>query len=267
MNCTEFEKRLQEQFGPTRLDEAGDLAEHAHQCSACRELLEHFRVLSDCLSVWREQIPEVDLSGAVVSACQSQRELVIDRFTEAVVVTPDRRRARRSRQSDSAITAAIVARSPWLPGRFRNRRTGWLAAAAAVGLLLIAAYFSRPGGDAPRAITAEPAPKAPDVVADGSSLKDEGAEAAAPVVDRAVALPEAARDVYYDLAQKAAGAFGEVTVFVMPESSPPKMVPSDQRPEGPGGWIGGLSHQLQPIGRSLDDAFDFLWQAGEAADG
>jgi len=90
---------------------------------------------------------------------------------------------------------------------------------------------------------------------------------AIPAVNRAVALPEAAGEVYYDLAQKAAGALGEVTVFVMPGSSPPMMTPRDEGPERPTDWIGGLQHRLQPIGRSLDDAFDFLWQAGEAADG
>jgi hypothetical protein len=82
-----------------------------------------------------------------------------------------------------------------------------------------------------------------------------------------VALPEAAGEVYYGLAQKAAGALGEVTVFVMPGASPPMMNPRDERPDRPTDWIGGLQHQLRPIGRSLDDAFDFLWQAGEAADG
>jgi hypothetical protein len=109
--------------------------------------------------------------------------------------------------------------------------------------------------------------RVPEALADGGASKDADEEPAIPVVDRAAALPEAARDVYYDLAQKAAGAIGEVTVFVMPGSSPQMMAPTDHRPEARTDWIGGLQHQLQPIGRSLDDAFDFLWQAGEAADG
>jgi hypothetical protein len=135
-------------------------------------------------------------------------------------------------------------------------------------LLLVAIYFfSLPGRDAPRSITQVPAAKAPDTVADGPASQGAEEEPAIPVADRAAALPEAARDVYYDLAQKAAGAIGEVTVFVMPGSSPQMMTPGDHRPEARTDWIGGLQHQLRPIGRSLDDAFDFLWQAGEAADG
>src|SRR5262245_7825396 len=158
MNCIEFERRLHEQFGPSRLDEAGDLSEHAQHCCACREALEHFRVLSDGVSAWREQIPEVDLTGAVLSARQLQQELEIDRAAQSVVVVSDRRRAGRARQSESANTAGIVARSPWLPGRFRSRRSGWLAAAGAIGLILGAIYFTVPGRDAPPSTPGRDAP-------------------------------------------------------------------------------------------------------------
>ncbi len=45
------------------------------------------------------------------------------------------------------------------------------------------------------------------------------------------------------------------------------MSPADPRPGEREGWIDGLQHQLKPIGRSLDHAFDFLWEAGQSADG
>src|SRR5262245_38321401 len=198
MNCIEFEKRLHEQFYPARLEEAVDLSEHAQHCAACRNVLEHFRVLSDGLSAWREQVPEVDLTGAVVSASKLQREQPIEGAAQALVVASHRHRAGRSRQSDLANTAGIVARSPWLPGRFRSRRNGWLAAAAAVGLLLVAVYFvSPPGGEAPRFMTQVPMARAPEALATGGASKDAGEEPAIPAVDRAEPLPEAVRDVYY----------------------------------------------------------------------
>jgi len=80
------------------------------------------------------------------------------------------------------------------------------------------------------------------------------------------AAPDQAEAPYYDLAQKAAGALGEVTAYVMPGSPPRPMPPSHPRPDGAGAWIDGLRHQLKPIGRSLDHAFDFLWEAGQSAD-
>jgi hypothetical protein len=266
MNCLEFERRLHEQFLPSRLVETADLAEHAEHCSECRDTLEQFRVLSDGLSTWREQIPEVDLTGAVVLVHKSDEDFLADCSTRSVV-RPLPPRPGRSRHSESTVSAGIVASSPWRPGRYRSLRAAWLAAAGAAGLLLVAVYFSRPGNDPPRSITETLAAKAPDAVAEASPVEPAKEQPAIPAVDRAVVLPEAAREVYYDLAQKAAGALGEVTVFVMPGSSPPKMTPRDEHPERPTDWIDGLQHRLQPIGRSLDDAFDFLWQAGEAADG
>ena len=79
-----------------------------------------------------------------------------------------------------------------------------------------------------------------------------------PVLDQA-------QVAYHDLAQKAAGALDEVAMFVRPLSQG-NTPDSEPRSEKGTGWIDGLQHQLKPIGRSLDDAFDFLWQAGQLAD-
>ena len=59
---------------------------------------------------------------------------------------------------------------------------------------------------------------------------------------------------------------GEEFIVVMPGASRSPMSPSDSLAERTGGWIDGLQHQLKPIGRSLDHAFDFLWEAGQSAD-
>src|SRR5262249_33729665 len=132
MNCLEFEKRLHEQFLPSRLVETAELAEHAEHCSECRETLEQFRILSDGLSTWREQIPEVDLTGTLALVRESNEEPLADRSTRAEV-RPLPRRSGRPRRSDSIVSAGIAASSPWQPGRSRGPRAAWLAAAGAVG--------------------------------------------------------------------------------------------------------------------------------------
>jgi hypothetical protein len=265
MNCLEFEMRLHEQFTPGQLEEGAEVVEHARRCPACRETLEKFRILSECLPAWREQVPDVDLTDAVVSAHELHEKRPLTRST-GLVAMPASLRFGQSRYSQSTVSAGIVARSP-LPVRFRRQRAVWLAAVAAVGLLLVAIYFSRPASDSPPSVTQSPAAQVPDAGSNNSPVNLTGQEREVSADDRAAALPEGAGEVYYDLAQKAAGALGEVTVFVMPVSSPQTMTPRNEHPDRPTDWIGGLQHQLRPIGRSLDDAFDFLWQAGEAADG
>jgi hypothetical protein len=72
---------------------------------------------------------------------------------------------------------------------------------------------------------------------------------------------------YVGLVQLAAGAWDEVTLLVRPERKTTQQPEATSRSAATEGWIDGLQHQLTPIGRGLDNAFDFLWQAGQAGDG
>ena len=65
----------------------------------------------------------------------------------------------------------------------------------------------------------------------------------------------------------AAGAWDEVTLLVAPESKNTAPPERSRQTEAKEGWIDGLQHQLKPMGRGLDNAFDFLWQAGQSGDG
>src|SRR5262245_15080772 len=71
MNCSDFAKRLHEQFGSVQFDQPPELEEHANRCAACRTALDQMRLLADSLPAWREQVPEVDLTGAVLAGWQS----------------------------------------------------------------------------------------------------------------------------------------------------------------------------------------------------
>jgi hypothetical protein len=58
-----------------------------------------------------------------------------------------------------------------------------------------------------------------------------------------------------------------MTMLVLPVEAAPHE-PLEQPPaEGPVGWMDDFERELKPVGRSLGNAFDFLWRAGESADG
>ncbi len=269
MNCTDFEDRLHAQFAAARFDETPDLTDHAGQCSACRLELEQFRLLADSLRVWRDQVPDVDLTDAVVAACRLESESSSLARHTGPMVMPRRDSIESTPRSPSASPAGIVARRFPFPAWFNSRRrTLWLAVGSLVGVLVFAVVLSGlikkvPLNDAGPQVAKTPAPAELHSTPNAA----ERIQPVNPTASPPPTVPEAAaRDAYYDLAQKAAGALGEVTVYVMPGSSARPMSPADERPEKTGGWIEGVKHQLQPIGRSLDDTFDFLWEAGQSAD-
>jgi hypothetical protein len=79
--------------------------------------------------------------------------------------------------------------------------------------------------------------------------------------------PQSDRVPYYDLPHRAAGALDQITLFVLPGKTTPQMPTQEPPAQGAPGWINDFEHRLKPIGRSLGDAFDFLWRAGESVDG
>jgi hypothetical protein len=263
MNCTDFEKQLQDRFGAARRDETADLADHARHCPPCRATLEQFQILADALGAWRAP-HEVELAGAVVAARQSE-------FAAAAATQPASERPRvasnqSAPQTVSASKRAIAGGSVLSAGTHRSKPVRWLAAGGVAALLLVTLSLAWPNRKAPPAATTPQ-------FAGARAIEPEGARddlASGPPAPAAIGPPAAAPDPaqapYYGLAQKAAGALGEVTAYVVPGSSPPPMRPAHADPEGAGAWIDGLRHQLRPIGRSLDHAFDFLWEAGQSSD-
>lgn len=266
MNCADFEDRLDELFDASsaamdaRFGDSlpADVAGHARECESCRGLLEKFHLLADCLIAWREQIPAVDLTDAVMRA-QRTPTACADRLPRPV-------RTSRSSQIPANDGAS---RERWRFG-FRAQHSLWIVpaslATAAVFMLVV-----RPAG-------LVPLPDQPPV-ADRSHL--------APRTERSMEIatsfdiasggrPDASahepvpafdptRVAYDDLAQRAAGALDEVAMFML-APGPTGGPDSEPTLEQGAGWINGLTRRLKPIGRSIDGAFDFLWQAGQSAD-
>jgi hypothetical protein len=258
MNCSEFEIHLDEQMAPPRLVETPDMAEHAAQCDHCRTRLEQFRQLGEALELWRDEIPDVELAPAVVAAASAAQPPAPAAATAAL-----RRRANGSRAPAPAQQAGIISRP--VPPPFRISRAGGLAAACVAAGIVAAILISRPGNDPSDAlsrpqIAANPVPQA--IVP--TPKQEEDSRPAAPARDRDL-LPAPQAAVYHDLAQKAAGALSDVSAIVT-SGSFSQSADRASATENNEGWMDDLERQLQPIGRGLDDAFDFLWQAGQLAD-
>jgi hypothetical protein len=261
MNCIEFEQRLNDQFGPAHFEEALDLAEHAGQCHSCRQALEQFRLVSDALALWRDQVPEVDLTDAVVARCVTQPGMPAVLEEIRPVIGSGTACAEPSRPCASGVQAGIIARSFAVPEK--GPRAVWLTAGtiAALAVAILSFFAIRDDGrqPIPQPQLAGNDDRNPDLpVKVNTPLETEQAKPEVPEP-----LPAGQGAVYYELAQKAAGALDEVSAFVM---SVPPMPPAESGTGETGGWIDGLQDQLQPIGRGLDDAFEFLWQAGQSAD-
>jgi len=254
MNCTDFERHLNDLFGAAGLPNTAETPSHAAECPRCRETWERFRLLHEATDLWRKQTPEVDLSRAVVNSLGSRPSSLepvdeIDPRSSRSAARDVRARPR------AAETAPIAARGVLQEGFSLPRRT-LLAALAAAALLFALGLAWQSWRDEPAG--AEMALKA-DPIADPAPRELDLRRAGLPAEPE---LPDPAP--YRDLVQQATGALGDVTAFVMPGSN--GGLPRAGEARTSADWIDGLQHQLRPIGRSLEDAFDFLWQAGESAD-
>jgi hypothetical protein len=238
---------------------SADLAEHAGECETCRAHYERFQLLADSLVVWREQIPEVDLTEAVMAAhCLQSTEAGSMPVAQSPAAggIPNARSARR---------AVALPGSSGLGSRVVRRRALWLAAGSLAAIAAFALLVPRLTRVVPKSVPGPDVARARDGRTDDSAISarsDEQLKDSANTLDPVL---DQAQVAYHDLAQKAAGALDEVAMFVRPLSSGTRLHSEPGADQGTG-WIDGLQHQLKPIGRSLDDAFDFLWQAGESAD-
>jgi hypothetical protein len=256
MNCSEFETQLDGQLTASHLGESRDLAEHAAHCAECRALWERYRLLAESIVAWRDQTPEADLAAAVVSS----PEFMVD----GRVPVPA-----RTTVAEASVAGPVVTHQA--PTAARGRRGSWLPATAGIAALVFLAItieMVRPRQPAALPVAHDQSVRANPPV---SQLRSDLASVPVPAAtdDQHRAMTPVAADLtpYSSLAQMATSALGQATVRILPSAAalqPPASNPESTNAEG---WIDGLQDQLKPVGRSLGNAFDFLWQAGQAVDG
>jgi|GEM_PF-4503104 hypothetical protein len=256
MNCADFQTRLDDDFNGSRTCQAPDLIEHAAHCATCRATLDGFRLLAEGIGAWRDETPDADLATAVVFALRQPLQPTPESVTAQRRLEGFHRRTRRS-------PAFVI--------------TGAAALLIVATLLIVL----RPRAQSERAVAIIP-PAHENLATANGQRHDEDRSAnghsAAAVSDDTGARQDVAQAdepasetvPYYDLAQRAAGAFGQMTMLVLPanaaESVPSSAVkgpPTDRS----AGWMDEFERELKPVGRSLGNAFDFLWRAGESAGG
>ena len=232
MNCAEFELELNRVLDRRALDDLGALQLHTATCAGCRQSLEQSRWLMEAITVWRAAVPEVDLADAVALACSEE----VDVRTESVVRPAS---VVTARLTESPFGTAVSTRRPWAV-------YSTLAALAASLLVAILLISDRPG-----------APTEPG----NGAVVQEGSPSGGRTDEAELALLGQAGDAYGRIARSAAGALEEFAVIVIPGAgtTASRRQPVDSTE---GRLSDGLPHQLQPIGRSLGDALDFLWEVG-----
>lgn len=254
MTCADFETLLDEQFATNGLREHPDLAEHAVACSACRASWERYRLLAEGIGAWRDQTPDVDLTAAVIARLEQSAP-------SAAAAQRSLPRAAIASAEPQPLSAAVLQPAT---GILDRRRRSLIAAVAALSVLIaVVSLFpalrnaGRPANSiAPTDLSSTDAPRA----ATARRGRDQQ-------IAHRQDVGVAEQSPYAGLVQLAFGAWDEVSLLVNPQGDS-STDPQRPRPSDSGdGWIDGLQHQLKPIGRGLDNAFDFLWQAGESADG
>ena len=229
MTCIEFESVLQTCLDRGVFDEVVDeLREHRETCGACRENWDQARLLADAIVVWREQTPEVDLVDATLSA----------HFA--------------SQAAPQAIESIPAVR----PAAPRSRPAAAIAALASLAaLVVVSVLLARRDASAPPSIAVTRTTEGHTGPAVDPASEDRE--------ERPVLLDQADA-TYGNLARTAAGAIEEFAWMMKPAPAIPPA--ADEAPATPRSWIDGMQRQLRPIGRSVGDTFDFLWEVGRPPD-
>jgi hypothetical protein len=153
-----------------------------------------------------------------------------------------------------------------LGSRVIRRRGFWLAAGSLVAIAAFALLVPRLAQVLTPSVPGRDVADARDRQTEDSAVPTQSREQSSDSADELDPVLDQAQVAYHELAEKAAGALDEVAIMFVRPRSPGDRPDSLSLSVKGTGWIDGLQDQLKPVGRSLDDAFDFLWQAGQSAD-
>ncbi|MFN0056608.1 MAG: hypothetical protein ACKV0T_31055 [Planctomycetales bacterium] len=242
MSCARFEREWQQWVDAERTGDSSWMLVHAQDCPRCRAIWDGGELLADVLLSWRDQVPDVDLVGAVV---------------EAHLGRPTAPWRGRPTLEPARVALASV------PQGGRSVWRGWMsptvAAIAMFAAVGAALWMSHP---APNEPAANLSPPTSERGADVADLPRQSDSAPPPLRTLPMETPDAGK-AYAALAQQAAGALQEWRMTIDPSGS---SRPKRRSPSARDQLLEGLESRLKPMGRGLENAFDFLWQVGQTAD-
>lgn len=239
MNCIEFDQAIRASIENREPDER--LAEHAENCTQCAEIWRIQNALDRVIDQWASQLPQVDLTDAVLS----------DMWNGELVAS---NRGRRSPESPvlpvvehSSAPGRVV---PWNVGSQPSPRSGgWSVLAVVAGVLLLMLRIGMHSDDLNSRGDLESGTPLPHRSASTLPPRPPAAELSN--------LFEETRSAYWSLAREAGDAASSVSVLLPPRDYER---PIDQT-EQPSGVFEHWKRHLEPIGRDVGKAFGFLLDA------
>lgn len=249
MNCADFESLLQQHLDRDLILNDEAFRAHSESCRSCRVAWDQARLLADAIGAWRDQLPDVDLVDAVIAAhdltrAEMPRGILSRGILAVTSVTHPEPVPQRSLPASATPGTSLPA---------TKRQLRYLLTASVVAVLAGAAFL----------LLRNPLRTTEQEPSIATHAQPDAPPAGTPAIgENEVALVHQATAAYDSLAQSAAGALEEFASIVIPardaaSAAPQKSAENDR-------WIDGLQDQLRPIGESLGDAFDFLWEAGQA---
>jgi hypothetical protein len=257
MNCTEFEDRIQELLDRGTFTESPGLvspalAQHLSECASCRTWGNAARTLCDAITAWRDETFEVDLRAGVVAQHLREAPGVP---SNAVLTGRSGEPSVQPARPSWPVAAVVPFHSPSASPAGRGdaaARTRWTLLASLAALALLVSLSAVPSFERHEQIAARRSAASLSVAKSSSSLPQN-------MSDR-----PADDSPYVALSRQAGGVLAQL--FVAGDNAAQPMPTAPAGKAAAGSWFDGLQSQWQPVEESLGNAFDFLWQAGDAHD-
>jgi hypothetical protein len=264
INCTEFNRLVNEAVESHRRIDAPTLREHATHCDRCRPAWLDALLLEQAVEQWKLSIPSVELAHAVVS------HLAAEAVHEAVFVS--------NRQPQLVVSTDFIppftGKRPLLGRIVRPSLVTAISGLAAAVLFgfFVSAHFSGPKiemptddvrsasflvpeADQPARLANERGPTRIE-----NNIRTVAAARSSITVDPQIqALARDAGSAYLNLASDAADAIAAAALLVPPAESPAIASPAAQSVDEY--WVDEVGRELKPVTERFSQAFEFLIDA------
>jgi hypothetical protein len=257
-NCTEFEQFLKESVELRRPVENAIVRGHIRDCAQCEQLWQQFTLLDQTIPQWKSCLPPVDLTDAVLAQLAFNQSFEINDPSHADVVASSQRersasmpdpRSRNDRPERLRAVSLV---------RRNNSGSGRSVVAVLAVVATVLLLISQPFGSG--------------TTFQSNTLEDSAVVRSRRTIPVETPAGESATDVeaivrdagsaYLVLARNTADVFSDAVAlipkqtFLQPDGASTSDSAADNaNPEIPFG------RQLKPIGRDVEHAFDFLFEA------